>query len=974
MRDRDTDAGLDKDIGDIDRHLENEVRRVLSEGTVPGVYEDMTDDMDDGEQTQTDAPAFGMAADATGNGSGIAKANADAVGNGSGIAKAGAGAARRDSNGVGSDAPRVAGRLQAAPRHAGVRLASNIEEMIKSAHAVKAQDVKAEGAKTEDVKAEPGDVGASDKTGEDGKTPEADLPNGSDGSGKAAVSRRLVAPSEAGKSDKSNKLVETDKTGEPDKNNGNDKTSESDKMGEENKPLESNPSNSSDGADGSGKAESSDAPGAPSKSDKSEEKTDNPVDTEEPGELGETDRVFKSDNKDESNVSDKTDKIDKKDTQKTENETHREDKKSEQTEQSEKPEQSEKSGSADSSAKSGKAIDIGKNATVKTPGVGASVERREIGRSRAEGSQDKEDKEDRENSYETEPDPEVRKRRRRIMGIVALMLLAVSAAYYIFMVVRYKDTYIPGTYINGISAQGKTPQEIKEIIRTQTHDYSLRVVSREREDELLSAQQVGLEYVTGDVPETILQYQNRFRWIEGFFTQRDYKVSTMTRLDEKKFIEAASALACFDDETAIEPEDAYVSDYIKTRGYEVIPEVEGNVIIDQDQAMQMIRDAMLTMDDSVDLTSAPEIYAQPKRRSNDSRLVARVTKLNKYMTITIKYLYSDLEINGDLIDEWLTVEDDGTLTFDDEQIVQFVADEVAGEFDTLYLPKELDTSWGPTVTITGGSYGWQVNQPDEVEQIKADITAAQSVERDPVYARTAAAHGDHDYGDTYVEINLTAQHLYYYKNGEQILDSDFVSGLASNSKRVTPVGAYSLTYKQTDRILRGQRRADGTYEYESHVNYWMPFNGGIGMHDASWRSSYGGTIYKTNGSHGCINMPYAAAKKLYNEIEAGCPVLCYKLEGSSGASTYVDPDKPVETGTTKPQETTTKPTTATKPAATAAPTVPPTAAPVVTLPPETQPVTAAPVEGISGGPGVTGTVAPQTQESVKEGISGGPGA
>ena len=838
----------------------------------------------------------------------MAKANADAAGNGSGMAKADADAAKRDNNGVGCDAPRVAGRLQAAPRHAGVRLASNIEEMIKSAHAVKAQDVKAE-------------------------------------------------LSDSNESGKKKKTVESDKTSE------GDKTPEADS------------SNGSDGADRLGGTERADAPGAPDKSDKSDEtlksgKIDNPVDTEDTENTGETGRADMPDNTDESDKSDKIDKVDKKDIPDTANEANKDDK-NKRTEQSEKNEQSEKSGSADSSAKSGKAIDIGKNATVRTPGVGASVERREIGRSRAEGSQDKEDK---ENSYETEPDPEVKKRRRRIMGIVALMLLAVSAAYYIFMVVRYKDTYIPGTYINGISAQGKTPQEIKEIIRTQTHDYSLRVVSREREDELLSAQQVGLEYVTGDVPETILQYQNRFRWIEGFFTQRDYKVSTMTRLDEEKFIEAASALACFDDETAIEPEDAYVSDYIKTRGYEVIPEVEGNVIINQDQAMQMIRDAMLTMDDSVDLSSVPEIYAQPKRRSNDSRLVARVTKLNKYMTITIKYLYSDLEINGDLIDEWLTVEDDGTLTFDDEQIVQFVADEVAGEFDTLYLPKELDTSWGPTVTITGGSYGWQVNQPDEVEQIKADITAAQSVERDPVYARTAAAHGDHDYGDTYVEINLTAQHLYYYKNGEQILDSDFVSGLASNSKRVTPVGAYSLTYKQTDRILRGQRRADGTYEYESHVNYWMPFNGGIGMHDASWRSSYGGTIYKTNGSHGCINMPYAAAKKLYNEIEAGCPVLCYKLEGSSGASTYVDPDKPVETGTTKPHETTTKPTTATKPAATAAPTVPPTAAPVVTLPPETQPVTAAPVEGISGGPGVTGTVAPQTQESVKEGISGGPGA
>ena len=79
-----------------------------------------------------------------------------------------------------------------------------------------------------------------------------------------------------------------------------------------------------------------------------------------------------------------------------------------------------------------------------------------------------------------------------------------------------------------------------------------------------------------------------------------------------------------------------------------------------------------------------------------------------------------------------------------------------------------------------------------------------------------------------------------------------------------------------DRILRGAKKADGTYEYESHVDYWMPFNGGIGFHDATWRSKFGGTIFQTSGSHGCINLPPEKASVLYDLIYKGMPVLCYQ--------------------------------------------------------------------------------------------------
>ena len=140
--------------------------------------------------------------------------------------------------------------------------------------------------------------------------------------------------------------------------------------------------------------------------------------------------------------------------------------------------------------------------------------------------------------------------------------------------------------------------------------------------------------------------------------------------------------------------------------------------------------------------------------------------------------------------------------------------------------------------------------------------------------RDSASRTAPDWGNTYVEIDLGGQHVYMIKDGAIVWDAPCVTGNVSKNY-TTPEGIYSLTYKQTDRILRGAKQADGTYEYESHVDYWMPFNGGIGLHDADWRSKFGGTIYQYGGSHGCINLPPAKAKILYDLVYAGIPVICY---------------------------------------------------------------------------------------------------
>ena len=122
-------------------------------------------------------------------------------------------------------------------------------------------------------------------------------------------------------------------------------------------------------------------------------------------------------------------------------------------------------------------------------------------------------------------------------------------------------------------------------------------------------------------------------------------------------------------------------------------------------------------------------------------------------------------------------------------------------------------------------------------------------------------------GQTYIDISITDQKLVYYENGVPTIITDVVTGNES-AHHDTPQGTFQVYNKATNRTLKGPG-------YSSFVRYWMPFTGNYGLHDASWRGSFGGSIYKTNGSHGCVNMPGNVAEVLFNTISVGTTVIIH---------------------------------------------------------------------------------------------------
>ena len=541
-----------------------------------------------------------------------------------------------------------------------------------------------------------------------------------------------------------------------------------------------------------------------------------------------------------------------------------------------------------------------------------------------------------------------------VCGGVVVLVGAVGGGLYWHESLKYKTCFLPGTIVDGMDVTGKTAAEVEDAIMEQLKGYKLTINGREDLSESITGEEVGLYAEFDDTLAKAIAAQKPMEWGKYRFGKSVTEVNTdaLIRYNDEMLGEAVDSLSCMDKENMREPQDAKISDYT-SGGYTIIKEDEGTELL-EDKVKEAVAAAVMSLAESVDLEEQG-CYVSPSITSEDEALKTACETMNKYVGARITYQFGDKSetLSGDEIHNWLTV--NGTSVRINEGKATEYVKKLAASNDTAYKAKSLKTSYGKTVSITGGSYGYKINQAKEAATLVSLIKNGEQTSREPEYSQKGASRTGNDYGNTYVEINLTAQHLYFYVKGKLVVQSDFVSGNAAKGWS-TPAGAYSITYKQRNATLKGQG-------YATPVSYWMPFNGGIGLHDANWRKTFGGTIYKTNGSHGCVNLPPAVAKTIYENISAGDPVLCYHLDGTESASTSgTKKDETAATtaaATTAAPETTVAPTTA-APETTAAPT---TAAPTTEAP--TTPAAGGDQESV--GPGF----APETEGTTEQEV--GPG-
>lgn len=479
-------------------------------------------------------------------------------------------------------------------------------------------------------------------------------------------------------------------------------------------------------------------------------------------------------------------------------------------------------------------------------------------------------------------------------GVLAAAILG-TGIYYAAAAGKYEIVFFPNTRINGIDVSGLSLEEAGEALQNPAQSYVLTILERGEIFEEIAGKDIGLQLDFQEGLQNLLEAQEPFAWGVHLFEESFREIPWETVFDETLLAGQIAGLSALDENSWQEPEEGKVSEYNpEIGGYEVILPWPGTEVIGE-KVEEAVKKAVADLDPEVDL-EAEGCYAREAVTEADESLTAAVAQLNTYVGTVIHYTFGDETetLDSSRVHQWLAA--DGTeISVDEEGVASYVA-ELAEKYNTVGKEKTLLTSYGEMVTMDRGTYGWKIDEKKEAEAILLAIQTGETQTREPEYAQRAVAWGEKEYGDTYVEINLTTQHLFFYKNGELIVDSDFVSGNEAR-RMATPAGAYFLFGKARNATLVGA-------DYRTPVSYWMPFNGGIGLHDATWRRTFGGTIYKRNGSHGCVNLPFQTAKTIYENISIGDPVLCYHLDPKKTAVTETEsaaiqettaPEKPAAT-------------------------------------------------------------------------------
>ena len=463
------------------------------------------------------------------------------------------------------------------------------------------------------------------------------------------------------------------------------------------------------------------------------------------------------------------------------------------------------------------------------------------------------------------------------VGLTVCMLAVTAATAYGGVSYYYSNRFFEGTYIDGIDCSGMTAYEAEEAIADKVEDYSIEIASRNVQNQSISGKDINYTYAShGEVLE-LLKKQNPLEWVRGLFEQTSYATAMDATYDKKLLEEQVKALECAKEENQVAPENAYVA--FQNDKFEIVPETEGSEILLK-EAYKALDNAISSDNTRIDLGEVPDVYVEADLTSESPELQEEVEAYNNLANASITYTFGDsaVVLDGSTIQTWLQFDEKGQLVQNDasfQQKVQEYVAQLAAQFDTVGTERPFNTTNGRTVYVYGSAYGWQIDQAAETEELIKDIRSGEQISREPIYSMKANAHGYNDFGDTYIEVDLSDQHMYYYQNGSIVMDSEIVSGQMSDPSRQTPSGVYTLYYKKSPDVLRGPQRPDGGYEWEANVSFWMPFNGGIGFHDATWQPYFGGDRYLYGGSHGCINLPYDAAAYLYNLIDYNVPIICF---------------------------------------------------------------------------------------------------
>lgn len=444
---------------------------------------------------------------------------------------------------------------------------------------------------------------------------------------------------------------------------------------------------------------------------------------------------------------------------------------------------------------------------------------------------------------------------------------------------NYQDRFLPNTYINDENVSGKTLSEAINSFETDKKLSDLVIVKRDNSKVVITADKFDYKYNVKDQITELYNKIDHSKWLKNYFDKSKYEVSTTPTYDKTK-LEAALKAA---DWGKTKNQNAEI---VKTdKGYEIKDAVQGD---EMDYAK--LRSYVLKEVESGNFNLKAQdsnCYIAPKIQKKDLEDTLKKIQNAYKMKITYNFDYTTETLTGDKLMNIISVDKDGKIKADPDKAMKYV-EELAKKYDTYNTKRKFKaTIQGDIVVPTSADakYGWWIDQQKTCDELVEMLEAGKSVDKvDPIYyqsgnyvftGRKEARTKNDDIGNTYVEVDLTNQTLWYYKNGKKEWECGIVSGQTTSEARTTLPGVYKVWDKQTNYRMK-DTNADGD-SWDTTCSYWTRVAiVGIGLHDSQWRgNAVGGDIYKYNGSHGCINMTLESAKYIYDNVDYDTPVVMY---------------------------------------------------------------------------------------------------
>ena len=472
----------------------------------------------------------------------------------------------------------------------------------------------------------------------------------------------------------------------------------------------------------------------------------------------------------------------------------------------------------------------------------------------------------------------IRRRRRRKgnMGkkpwIIAGSIVGALVVIYLGISAFFIGHFYIDTEINGQDFSGKSVSDVENYIKEQVQDYELTIIEQNNEKDVIKGSDISLTYKENDDIQKAMDAQNPLLWPKAFFSVSSTNVTIDVGYDQDALNTKVQEVKAVTQEQT-DP----VSAYPKFDGdsFVVEPEVYGTAV-NMDVFTQKVAEYITQFKTELNMMDE-ECYVMPKYTSDSPEVQKACDAMNQYCKASITYTMEDenVVVDKELISTWLKYDDNMQISLDEDAVRKWMR-EFGKKYDTVGTTRSITTPNGKTVDVSGGTYGWSVDEDSETKTLINSIKNGEVTEKTPAYVQEAASHSEQDWGTTYAEVDLTDQHMWYIVDGSVAFEADVVTGLPT-PERETPSGVYSILELKRDKTLVGETDpATGKPIYETPVSYWMRVTWtGVGFHDATWQPYFGGSLYQTNGSHGCINMSYDDAATLYSMLSIGTPVVMH---------------------------------------------------------------------------------------------------